>query len=162
MAAIDLDMYDLKIIDVLQRQGRVSCAQIGETIGLSETACYNRLKKIEKSSVIRNYSVALNLREIGRLQTFFTFISLANDAPHELRVFERQLLTEDIVAECSYITGSQDYILRCVARDIDDYMAMIDRLREANPNIRRYETLTEVRQVKSGPVPLSELHRRDR
>lgn len=159
MVVKKLDLFDLKIIDVLQTKGKISCAQIGEIIGLSETACYNRLRRIESADIIRNYSVALHAKKITKFQTFFTIISLKSDMPHDLRQFEQEIMKMPSIVSCSYVTGTTDYILRSVAVDLDSYIAVIDEVRERTGNVSRYETLTEVREVKSGPIPLAELGR---
>ena len=157
MANIKLDLFDLKIIDVLQAKGKISCAQIGEIIGLSETACYNRLRKIEESDIIKNYSVSLHAKKITRFQTFFTIITLKSDMPHDLRRFEQEIMKVPSIVSCSYVTGSTDYIMKSIAVDLEAYIAVIDDIRERTGNVTRYETLTEVREVKAGPIPLAEL-----
>lgn len=159
MAATKLDLFDLKIIDVLQTKGKISCAQIGEIIGLSETACYNRLRRIESSDIIKNYSVALHTKKITKFQTFFTIISLKSDMPHDLRQFEQEVMKMPQIVSCSYVTGTTDYIMKSVAADLDNYIAVIDEVHERTGNVSRYETLTEVREVKAGPIPLAELGR---
>jgi Lrp/AsnC family transcriptional regulator of ectoine degradation len=159
MATMKLDLFDLKIIDVLQAKGKISCAQIGEIIGLSETACYNRLRKIENSDIIKNYSAAFHAKKITKFQTFFTIISLKSDMPHDLRQFEQEIMKMRSIISCSYVTGTTDYIMKSVAVDLDSYIAMIDEVRERSGNVSRYETLTEVREVKSDPIPLADLGR---
>lgn len=157
MVRAKFDVFDLKIIDVLQSNGKISCAQIGELVGLSETACYNRLRRIENSGALRNYSAEINAKKITKFMVFFTNISLQNDMPHELRKFENEISKIPAIIECSYVTGTTDYIMKAIAKDLDAYMAVLDEIRENTGNVARYETLIEVREVKSTPIPLTEL-----
>ena len=60
MASSNLDVMDYKILDALQAKAKASSAQIGEMVGLSETACYNRLRRLDSMKVIRRYSAALD------------------------------------------------------------------------------------------------------
>jgi Lrp/AsnC family transcriptional regulator of ectoine degradation len=153
------DGIDLRIIDVLQRQGRLSAATISETVGLSETACYNRLKRIEASGVIEHYGAKLSIKRLMPLQVFFTLVWLENDRPADLQAFERAAAKIPQIVECHYITGSIDYLLKCVTPDFDSYIILMNALREANSNIKRWETSTQVREVKMTAIPLEILGR---
>ena len=155
------DLVDLKIIDVLQTRGKISSAQIGDLVGLSETACYNRLRRIESAKIIRHYSAQVNLKHLD-YHVFFTHVALEKDTSADLAFFEKQIGQTPEIVECHYITGALDYLLKTVAADFDSYIALVDRLREANPNIRRYETLIQVREVKNVPAPLEFIHRKKR
>ena len=153
------DIIDLRILDVLQRRGRLSSASLGEEVGLSETACYNRLKRIEAAGVIDRFSAHLDLKRILPLQVFFTFVWLENDRPSDLQLFEQAVIKVEEFTACQYITGSVDYLLTCVTRDFDSYVAIMNHLRDGNPNIKRWETSTLVREVKATPVPLERIGR---
>jgi Lrp/AsnC family transcriptional regulator of ectoine degradation len=154
LAVAEYDILDLKIIDVLQRKGRISSALIGEAVGLSETACYNRLKRIEASGAIDHYSAQLSIKRILPLQIFFTSVWLEEDRPTDLNAFEQMVVKVPEIIECHYITGSIDYLLKCVARDFDAYVEIMNGFRDSNPNIKRWETSAQVREVKMSAVPL--------
>jgi Lrp/AsnC family transcriptional regulator of ectoine degradation len=153
------DIIDLRILDVLQRRGRLSSASLSEAVGLSETACYNRLKRIEASGVIKRFSADLDLKRILPLQVFYTSVWLENDRPSDLHAFEHAVLKVEEIVACQYITGSVDYLLTCVTRDFDAYVSIMNDLRTANANIKRWETSTLVREVKSSAAPLERIGR---
>jgi DNA-binding Lrp family transcriptional regulator len=154
------DIIDLKIIDVLQARCRVASSQIAENVGLSKTAVYNRLKRIERSAVIRNFSSRLELRRVLHLQILFTSMSLEDDRPDELRKCERQVANVPKTVQCYHLTGSVDYLLKSLSIDLDTYLGVINLLRDENANIRRYETSAQVREVQCGALPLERLVRR--
>jgi Lrp/AsnC family transcriptional regulator of ectoine degradation len=155
----DFDNLDLRILDVLQSKGRQSSAAISDEVGLSETACYNRLKRIEGSGAIEHFGARLNLKRILNHQMFFTSVWLDVDRPSDLQEFEQAVGRIPEIVDCYYITGSVDYLLTCVTRDFDSYVAIMNSLRSENSNIKRWETSTLVRQVKAGIVPLQKLGR---
>jgi DNA-binding Lrp family transcriptional regulator len=158
MASSNLDVMDYKILDALQAKAKASSAQIGEMVGLSETACYNRLRRLDSMKVIRRYSAALDLKKLG-CQIFFTHVTLEKDTVSDLAFFEGQVKNYPEIVECHYITGALDYLLKTVTSDFESYIKLIDTLRQANPNIRRYETLIQVKEVKGAAVPLEMIYR---
>ena len=92
-------------------------------------------------------------------QIFFTSVWLDRDRPFDLQTFEAQVVAVPEIIECHYITGSVDYILRAVTQDFDTYIGIMDRLRNENANICRWETSALVREVKMTTTPLERLER---
>jgi Lrp/AsnC family transcriptional regulator len=159
MKKSNLDITDFRILDALRAKSKASSAQVGEMIGLSETACYNRLRHFDTMRVTRRYTIALDLKKVG-CQIFFTSVTLEKDTIADLECFESQVKAEPEIIECHYRTGALDYLLKTVTADFDSYIKLIDELRQSNPNIRRYETLIQVRKAKSAAVPLEMIYRR--
>ncbi|MEM7569551.1 MAG: Lrp/AsnC family transcriptional regulator [Pseudomonadota bacterium] len=152
-----LDRLDLNILKVLQTDGRLSNAKIGGKVGLSESATFARLKRLEKSGAIVGFPGQLDLKKVSAHVIVFTLITLEDDRNEQLRRFENQVAESPEITECHYISGGFDYLLTSVAPDFERYMQVIDAIREANDNIRQYSSFLSVRKTKQTPASLDVL-----
>lgn len=148
---VALDKIDLKILAILQREGRISKADLAERVLLSPSACYERMRRLEKQKAILSYHANVNLRAIAHMQMFFIEITLKTHQAHDFRRFESYLATVPEIVECYALGGGIDYIVKLAARDVDDYQILIDRLLEAEIGIERYFTYVVMKPVKSLP-----------
>lgn len=151
-----LDAIDLKILDAVQKDGRITKLKLAETVGLSATPCWLRLRKLEKAGLIAGYHARLAPRRLAPFATVLLEVTLANHRQADFDRFERAVTDLPEVLACWSVGGGVDYILKIVARDIDAYQRMVDRLLSADIGIDRYFTYIVTRVVKEeGPVPLS-------
>lgn len=157
MVHTGLDKLDLRILKVLQRDGRLSNAKIGAAVGLSESATFARLKRLEKSGAVVGFPGQLELKKISAHVIVFTLITLEDDRNEQLRKFEAQVEERPEITECHYISGGYDYLLTSIAPDFERYMLVIDTIREANENIRQYSSFLSVRRTKQRPASLDVL-----
>ena len=118
---MDLDPTDRRILTVLQRQGRISNAELAEQIHLSASACHRRVQRLEAEGYIRDYVALLDERRMGRPTTVFVEITLSGQADEVLEAFEREVARVPDVLECHLMAGSADYLLKVVAQDTDDF-----------------------------------------
>lgn len=118
---MDLDPTDRRILTVLQRQGRISNADLAEQIHLSASACHRRVQRLEAEGYIRDYVALLDERRMGRPTTVFVEITLSGQADEVLEAFEREVARVPDVLECHLMAGSADYLLKVVAQDTDDF-----------------------------------------
>lgn len=124
---IELDATDRRILTLLQREGRLTNAELAERVNLSASACHRRVKRLEAAKVIRDYVAMLDPRAIGRRATVFVEVTLSGQSDEILDAFEKAVATVPDVLECHLMAGVADYLLKVVARDSDDY-ARIHRL----------------------------------
>lgn len=151
-----LDAIDLKILDAVQKDGRITKLKLADTVGLSATPCWLRLRKLEKAGLIAGYHARLAPRRLAPFATVLLEVTLANHRQADFDRFERAVTDLPEVLACWSVGGGVDYILKIVARDIDAYQRMVDRLLSADIGIDRYFTYIVTRVVKEeGPVPLS-------
>ncbi len=117
----DLDEMDRRILSVLQRQGRMSNADLAERVHLSPSACHRRVQRLEKEGFIKDYVALLDPRNLGYPTMVFVEITLSGQADELLAAFEREVSLVPEVLECHLMAGKADYILKVVARDTDDF-----------------------------------------
>lgn len=151
-----LDAIDLKILDAVQKDGRITKLKLAETVGLSATPCWLRLRRLERSGLIAGYHARLAPRRLAPFATVLVEVTLANHRQADFDRFERAMADLPEVLACWSVGGGVDYILKVVARDIDAYQRLVDRMLSADIGIDRYFTYIVTRVVKEdGPVPLS-------
>lgn len=129
-----LDHVDKKILLLLQSNARMSNAELAERVNLSPTPCLRRLRKLEESGVIRNYAAVLDQKQLGFTVSAFVFVNLEKNTKENGRTFEEAIGQLPEVLECSVVAGRHDYVLKVVARSLEDYdRFMKESLAEVTP-----------------------------
>lgn len=146
-----LDSLDLKILSVLQTEGRITKRALAERVNLSPTPCWERLKRLEKAGVILGYRAEVDLAKLGATTTVLVEITLKQHRFEDFQVFERTMQKTDEVVECLATGGGIDYLLKVVTKDIDAYQRLMDQLLTAGIGIDRYFTYVVTRSVKALP-----------
>ncbi len=118
---MEIDAIDLKILDVLQRNGRISNADLAESVGLSPSPCLRRVRNLEKSGVISNYACILDQTVVDLAISVFVQVTLERQVEAALETFERLIRERPEVLECYLMTGDSDYLLRIVVPDVTAY-----------------------------------------
>ncbi|MDO8272344.1 MAG: Lrp/AsnC family transcriptional regulator [Gammaproteobacteria bacterium] len=147
MPAINLDKTDLKILHHLQSDGRISNAELADTVGLSPSPCLRRVRALEEAGVLRRYAGLVDPRAVGLPISVFVNVSLRSQERASLEEFERQILQYREVMECYLMTGGFDYMLRVVVPDLDSYQRFLaDKLTRIKSvaNIQSSMTLKQV------------------
>lgn len=158
MAATKLDATDLKILDAIQRDGRITKLKLAEQVGLSPTPCWMRLAKLEKAGIVTGYHARIAVRAIAPVTSVLVEVTLANHRQADFDRFERVVRDVPEIIACWSVGGGVDYLLRVMTRDIDAYQRLIDSLLEREIGIDRYFTYIVTRTVKDDTVlPLAEL-----
>ncbi|AMY70804.1 Lrp/AsnC family transcriptional regulator [Frigidibacter mobilis] len=118
---MELDATDRRILTVLQKQGRITNAELSERVNLSPSACHRRVQRLEEEGFIGSYVALLNARRLGRPTTVFVEITLQGQADEVLEAFEREVKKVPDVLECHLMAGTADYLLKVVAQDTEDF-----------------------------------------
>ncbi|GMV83371.1 MAG: AsnC family transcriptional regulator [Planctomycetota bacterium] len=118
-----MDAIDLKILEILQIDGRASHSEIAKTVGLSAPSVGERVKKLENNGVIRKYVALLDPAKVSRLITAFIAISL--DKPIHAKPFLQRIEELSDVLECHHVTGDMDYLLKVRTRSTHDLETLI-------------------------------------
>jgi Lrp/AsnC family transcriptional regulator of ectoine degradation len=151
-----LDVIDLKILDAVQREGRITKLKLAEVVGLSPTPCWLRLRKLEQAGLIEGYHARLAPRRVAPIATIIVQVALANHRQADFERFEQAVAATPEITACWSVGGGVDYFLKVMARDIDSYQRLIDRLLSDQIGIDRYFTYIVTRTIKEdGAVPLS-------
>ena len=130
-----LDATDIKILNVLQEEGRITNKALSEKIGLSTTPIFERMKRLEKSGVIKKYVALLDEKKIDRKLLVFVSISLKNHTRSYLEKFIDEMNKFDEIQEVYHIAGDFDYMLKIVVSDMEAYQTFILANLSVNSNI---------------------------
>ena len=118
---MDFDTLDAAILRALQKEGRISNADLAERVHLSASACHRRVQRLEAEGVIRGYVALLDAAKIDRKATVFVEITLTGQAEDIMDAFEKAVARIPDVQECHLMAGAADYLLKVVARDTEDF-----------------------------------------
>lgn len=118
---IELDPTDRRILAVLQRNGRITNAELAAEVALSASACHRRVQRLEETGLIRGYVALLDARKLRRQTTVFVEITLSGQADEVLEAFEKGVRAIPDVLECHLMAGTADYLLKIVVEDTDDF-----------------------------------------
>ena len=117
-----MDNIDKKIIFILQRQADLPLSEISKRVGLSQTPCWNRIRKLEEDGVIEKKVTLINKRKVNLPITVFLMITVRNHNSNWMNKFSQILKKYKNILEAHRITGSQaDYIIKIVAGSIEEY-----------------------------------------
>jgi Lrp/AsnC family leucine-responsive transcriptional regulator len=123
---MEIDRYDRRILDELQRNGRISNQELAERIGLSPAPCLRRVRALEQSGLIAGYRALLNARQLGLSLMALIHISMDRHTPERFANFDKLVAELPEVMECLLITGQDaDYQLKVVVRDMDAFQALL-------------------------------------
>ena len=123
---MQLDRYDRRILEELQRDGRISNQELAERIGLSPSPCLRRVRALEESGLISGYRALLDAGQLGLNLMALIHISMDRHTPERFANFEREIGELPEVMECLLITGQEaDYQLKVVVRDMDAFQALL-------------------------------------
>ena len=118
---ISLDAIDRRILDRLQKEGRLSNAELADQVGLSSSPCWRRVKALEEAGVIKGYAAQVDAKSVGLSVNVFMSVSLSTQVEKALQAFERAAAARPEVMECYLMTGDSDYLLRIVVPDLEAY-----------------------------------------
>ncbi|HHB89776.1 MAG TPA: Lrp/AsnC family transcriptional regulator [Anaerolineae bacterium] len=143
-----LDKIDFKILDILQREGRISNAELARRIDLSQPATHARLKRLEQSGIIQAYMAILDREKLGFEMLCFVHVTLEKHQPDWVKTFHARVLEMPEVVECYHVTGDFDYLLKVVMRQRRDLEGfLVDKLSRI-PGVGRVHTSVVLREVK--------------
>jgi Lrp/AsnC family leucine-responsive transcriptional regulator len=123
---MELDRYDRRILEELQKDGRISNQELAERIGLSPSPCLRRVRTLEESGLIRGYYALLDAGKLGLSLMALIHISMDRHTPERFANFEEKIAALPEVLECLLITGQDaDYQLKVVVKDMDAFQALL-------------------------------------
>jgi Lrp/AsnC family leucine-responsive transcriptional regulator len=123
---MQLDRYDLRILEQLQRDGRISNQELAERIRLSPSPCLRRVRALEASGLITGYRALLDAKKLGLSLMALIHISMDRHTPERFANFDKAIAAMPEVMECLLITGQEaDYQLKVVVKDMDAFQALL-------------------------------------
>lgn len=147
----DLDALDLKILAALQQNCRLTLAELSEHVGLSQSPCLRRWRRLEEEGYITGYTALVDRRKLGRKMMAFVEIKLAIHSDEAIERFESAISQAPQVQECFLMTGQRDYYLRVLVDDLEDYDEFVKTVLRSVGNISSMETAFALREVEMRP-----------
>ena len=149
-----LDDRDLKILAILQREGRITKAELAKRVNLSPTPCWARLQRLEENGIIESYGARIAFKHLTPHTYVFVTIELESHRAEDFQRFEEIVAGIPEIFECFAVGGGIDYVIKVMAHDVDSYQALVDDLLSSDAGVRRYWTYFVTKPVKQEPPPL--------
>lgn len=149
---MQLDTRDLRILDLLQRDCRISNADLAVAVGMSASALWRRVRALEEAGVIERYGAAVSPAGMGLGFEAIVHVRLRRHDPERIVEFIRAVEGRREVQECYATTGQADYHLRVLCRDLEAYNRFLEEFMFRQPAVDSAQTNVVLRTVKRGGV----------
>lgn len=147
---ISLDRIDASILGVVQKNNRITSEELGNTVGLSATACQRRLKALRKEGVIEGDVSIVSPKAVGRHVFMLVLVSLERERADIIDKFKKSIRNTPEVMTGYYVTGDSDFVLVITSKDMEDYELFTRRFFYENSDIKSFKTLVVMDRVKAG------------
>lgn len=135
-----IEKSESNILLILQRDGRISNVELAERVGMSESPCFRRVRRLEEEGVIKDYVARLDQRKLGLQVTAFVLVALDKQDDRLLQGFLDKVQTEEHIVECHAMSGSHDYLLKVVASSMDHFSELSMRRILKFPGVKNIES----------------------
>ncbi|MFQ1061412.1 Lrp/AsnC family transcriptional regulator [Bordetella trematum] len=147
MPEINLDATDIRILNELQRDGRLSNVELAQRVNLSPSPCLARVRRLEAEGLIDRRVTLLNARKLGLKVNVFIQISLDKQRKATLDVFEREIAVLPEIMECYLMSGDADYLVRALVEDVDALERLIVERITRIPGVASIRSSFALKQV---------------
>lgn len=154
-----LDVIDLKLLTLLQDNGRTTNVELAEKVGLTAPPCLRRIRSLEQNGIINGYHAEVNASALGYGILVFAMVSLKSQAEDDLKAFEDHMAKLPQVRECHMLNGEIDFIVKIVATDLQAFQRFLTSELTTAPNVESVKTSLTIRTSKD--MPESRSHRAD-
>ena len=144
----ELDRIDRKILDVLQRQGRMSMTELAEHIGLSASPCAERVKRMERDGVITGYHAHVSPEALGKTLLVFVEIKLSAKSGDVFDKVRKELLHMPEVLECHLVSGSFDYLVKARLSGMSEYRHLLGDILKKLPVAAESHSYVVMEEIK--------------
>ena len=152
----EIDAVNAQLLSLLQEDGRMTNAKLADHLGMSETPCWRRLKRMEESGIIEGYQANLNRRKLGLGVMAFVQLRCSEHDQRATAEFQRIVETTPSILACHNTTGADDFLLIVVARDLDDYSAFVDSTLRRLPGVTSIRSNLSLKEMKaSSKLPVT-------
>jgi len=150
-----LDRAEKQILHILQTEGRISNVELAERVGLSESPCFRRVRRLEESGLIDGYIARLDQRKLGLQVTAFVQVSLDKHDDKKQREFLARVEAEEHIVECHAMSGSHDFLLKVLAYSMDHFSELSMQRILKFPGVKSIESNFSLMAIKfSSALPL--------
>lgn len=153
---METDAIDHKILAILQANGRISNQDLADRVGLSPSPCLRRVKALEARKIVQRYVALVDPSAVGQGLQAVVQVRLDRQTVDSVTRFEKEILRYSQVLECYLVAGDWDYVLRVVARDLDDFREFcVNRLAKIAGvgNVKSSISMKQVKYSTALPLP---------
>ena len=143
----ELDRIDLKILQELQNDGRISNLKLAESVALSPTAVLARVLRLTRDGYILGYEARLNPHKLGRGMLVFVEVLLDRTTPNVFEAFKAAVQVRSEIMECHMVAGGFDYLLKTRMADMDAYRSFAGTVLWQLPGVRETRTYAVMEEV---------------
>lgn len=143
-----IDSFDRKILRCLQADPQLTMAEVADRVGLSHTPCWRRVKRMEEQGIIIGRPYLLSPTALGFPVNVFAHVRIKNHEEEVLEAFEREVSRHPEIVTCDSVSGDSDYMLRVLARSIEDYEVFLKRVLLHLPGVGSVNSSFSMKQLK--------------
>lgn len=144
----ELDRIDRKILNELQKDGRISNVELSKRVDLSPTPCLERVRRLERQGFITGYIATLNPQYLGAALLVFIEITLSRGEPDVFEQFNKAVVQSEAIQECHLVSGDFDYLLKARVADMSAYRKLLAETLLTLPSIKETRTYVVMEEVK--------------
>lgn len=144
----ELTEVEVVILEHLQRDARLSSAELAEKLSLSNTPVWRRIKKMQETGLIEGYHAHLNAQMLGLGIETFLSISVHDHDEKNIREFTAAVEAIEEIVSCYMVSGRGDFLLRVVSRDMNSYAEFVNRVAAKLPGVREISSSFVLRTLK--------------
>jgi len=144
-----LDAADLRILRILQQNGRITNQELARQAGLSPASCFDRVKRLRERGIILGYTALLDPHQLGSALMIFVEVLLDRTTDDVFSAFAEHVRKVPQVLECHMVAGGFDYLLKVRVADMTAYRAFLGNILAAMPGVRETRTYAVLEEVKS-------------
>ncbi|MDH7445912.1 Lrp/AsnC family transcriptional regulator [Aquimarina sp. 2201CG14-23] len=151
-----MDKTDRSILNLLQKDGKITIKEIAERLNLTTTPIFERVKKLEREGYIKSYKAILDRKKAGLELMVFCNVTLNLHQTDYLKKFEKDIQQFSEVAECYHVAGMFDYLIKIYAEDMESYQHFLSNKLASLENISKVQSsfvMTEVKDFSFLPIP---------
>lgn len=150
-----LDKTDVKILNLLQENSKITNLELSRKIGLSPAPTLERVKKLEQLEIIQSYHAKINPNKVNLSISTFVLVNLAWNKPRAMESFVDKIMNIEEVIDCYVITGDADILMKIVCKDIQSYEMLLFKKLSQIEEVERLKTLMNLSVVKvSNKLPI--------
>jgi len=142
------DGVDRKILEQLQARPTITMVELADAVGLSQTPCWRRVKQLEEAGIISRRAVLFDPRKLGFAIDVFAHIKIGQHDEDSLESFESQVRDHPEIVECFSMSGESDYVMRIIAKSIEDYERFLKKVILHLPGVSSVNSSFALKRVK--------------
>ena len=143
-----MDNFDLQIVEILQKNGRITISELSERVGLSKTPCQARIKKMVDNKIILGFKAIVSHEALDRNPIAFTEVRLNDTRKAALKAFNAGVMQIPEIEQCHLIAGKFDYLLKVRTKNITDYRKALGEKISSLPCVANTSTHVVMEAVK--------------